>query len=147
MAHSRVAAQESGRTSRCQILNALRLGPDGDVAEVTAAQVRRVATDHFETCRWKQADRDILVVSDAGYDASRHGPSPGRTADRGSSVQARWGSRRGRSLPSSGIRVCASSSGVRAAGVIGCYGDRIRRVGGAPVWGPGCAPAGGRACC
>jgi hypothetical protein len=37
-----VAALESSRTSWCQILDALRLGPTDDVAEVTAGQVRRV---------------------------------------------------------------------------------------------------------
>ncbi|MFI9056043.1 transposase [Streptomyces anulatus] len=40
--YSFVAALETGRTSWCQLLDAVRLGPDDDVAEVTAAQVRRV---------------------------------------------------------------------------------------------------------
>lgn len=39
--YSFVAALETGRTSWCQLLDAVRLGPDGDVAEVTARQVRR----------------------------------------------------------------------------------------------------------
>ncbi|MFD9428696.1 MULTISPECIES: NF041680 family putative transposase [unclassified Streptomyces] len=69
--YSFVAALESGRTSWCQILDALRLGPADDVAEVTAAQVRRVVTDLIEMGRWKPGDRDILVVFDAGYDAPR----------------------------------------------------------------------------
>ena len=43
--YSFVAALETGRTSWCQLLDAVRLGPDDDVAEVTAAQVRRVVTD------------------------------------------------------------------------------------------------------
>ncbi|MEI5007566.1 transposase [Streptomyces sp. PmtA] len=38
--YSFVAALESGRTSWCQLLDAVRLGPDDDVAEVTAAQGR-----------------------------------------------------------------------------------------------------------
>lgn len=38
--YSFVAALESGRTSWCQLLDAVRLGPDNDVAEVTAAQGR-----------------------------------------------------------------------------------------------------------
>ncbi|MET4926850.1 hypothetical protein P3L51_31610 [Streptomyces sp. PSRA5] len=46
-------------------LDALRLGPPDDVAEVTAAQVRRVVTDLIETGRRKPGDRDILVVFDA----------------------------------------------------------------------------------
>jgi hypothetical protein len=69
--YSFVAALESGRTSWCQILDALRLGPVDDVAEVTAAQVRRVVKDLMDTGRWRQGDRDILVVLDAGYDAPR----------------------------------------------------------------------------
>jgi hypothetical protein len=36
-----VAALESGRTSWCQLLDAVRLGPADDVAEVTAVQVRK----------------------------------------------------------------------------------------------------------
>ncbi|MFE2149226.1 transposase [Streptomyces lavendulae] len=40
--YSFVAALESGRTSWCQLLDAVRLGPEDDIAEITAAQVRRV---------------------------------------------------------------------------------------------------------
>ncbi|QEU90132.1 transposase [Streptomyces kanamyceticus] len=69
--YSFVAALESGRTSWCQLLDAVRLGPDDDVAEVTAAQVRRVVTDLIEMGRWHFGDRDILIVFDAGYDAPR----------------------------------------------------------------------------
>ncbi|WUI78755.1 transposase [Streptomyces sp. NBC_00400] len=69
--YSFVAALESGRTSWCQILDALRLEPVDDVAEVTAAQVRRVVEDLIDMGRWKTGDRDILIVFDAGYDAPR----------------------------------------------------------------------------
>lgn len=69
--YSFVAALESGRTSWCQLLDAVRLGPDDDVAEATAAQVRRVVTDLIEMGRWHAGDRDILIVCDAGYDAPR----------------------------------------------------------------------------
>ncbi|GGJ67381.1 hypothetical protein GCM10010121_092640 [Streptomyces brasiliensis] len=69
--YSFVAALEPGRTSWCQILDALRLGPADDVAEVTAAQVRRVVEDLIDMGRWRQGDRDILIVFDAGYDAPR----------------------------------------------------------------------------
>ncbi|GAB2798888.1 hypothetical protein GCM10027091_33340 [Streptomyces daliensis] len=69
--YSFVAALESGRTSWCQVLDAVRLGPADDVAEVTAAQVRRVVTDLIEMGRWNVGDRDILIVFDAGYDAPR----------------------------------------------------------------------------
>lgn len=69
--YSFVAALETGRTSWCQLLDAVRLGPDDDVAEVTAAQVRRVVTDLIGQGQWEAGDDDILVVFDAGYDAPR----------------------------------------------------------------------------
>ncbi|MGV9567900.1 NF041680 family putative transposase [Streptomyces sp. NPDC003480] len=69
--YSFVAALETGRTSWCQLLDAVRLGPDDDVAEVTAAQVRRVVTDLIGQGQWENGDEDILVVFDAGYDAPR----------------------------------------------------------------------------
>lgn len=68
--YSFVAALEAGRTSWCQLLDAIRLGPD-DVAEVTVAQVRRVVTDVITAGQWEDGDADILVVFDAGYDAPR----------------------------------------------------------------------------
>ncbi|WP_327315324.1 transposase [Streptomyces sp. NBC_01235] len=45
--------------------------PADDVAEVTAAQVRRVVEDHIDMGRRHAGDRDILIVFDAGYDAPR----------------------------------------------------------------------------
>src|SRR5215472_19217062 len=42
--YSVVAALEPGRTSWTAVLDAVRLGPDDDEAEVTAAQVREVVT-------------------------------------------------------------------------------------------------------
>ncbi|OIJ85383.1 transposase [Streptomyces sp. MUSC 14] len=69
--YSFVAALETGRTSWCQLLDAVRLGPEDDVAEVTAAQVRRVVEDLIDMGRWHIGDRDILIVFDAGYDAPR----------------------------------------------------------------------------
>lgn len=69
--YSFVAALESGRTSWCQLLDAVRLGPADDVAEVTAAQVRRVVEDLIAGGQWREGDAGILVVFDAGYDAPR----------------------------------------------------------------------------
>lgn len=60
-----------GPDVRCQLLDDVRLGPEDDVAEVTAAQLRRVDTDLIEMGRWHFGDRDILIVFDAGYDAPR----------------------------------------------------------------------------
>ncbi len=65
------AALETGRTSWCQLLDAVRLGLEDDVAEVTAAQVRRVGADLISQGQWEPGDADILVVFDAGYDAPR----------------------------------------------------------------------------
>ncbi|CAL9656825.1 hypothetical protein SUDANB150_06793 [Streptomyces sp. enrichment culture] len=59
-----VAALESGRTPWCQLLDAVRLGPEDDVAEVTAAQLRHVVRDLIEMGRWHFDDRDILIVFD-----------------------------------------------------------------------------------
>lgn len=69
--YSFVAALEAGRTSWCQLLDAVRLGPEDDVAEVAAVQVRRVVEDLIVGGRWCAGDPDVLVVFDAGYDASR----------------------------------------------------------------------------
>ncbi|MET9364609.1 NF041680 family putative transposase [Streptomyces sp. NPDC006632] len=69
--YSFVAALEAGRTSWCQLLDAVRLGPEDDVAEVTARQVRRVVEDLLVAGRWREGEPDILVVFDAGYDAPR----------------------------------------------------------------------------
>src|SRR5262249_32905971 len=46
--YSVVAALEPGRTSWTAVLDAIRLGPDDDEAEVTAAQVREVITRLIE---------------------------------------------------------------------------------------------------
>lgn len=69
--YSFVTALETGRTSWCQLLDAIRLGPHDDVAEVTARQVRRVVNDLIGQGQWEDGDPDILVVFDAGYDAPR----------------------------------------------------------------------------
>ncbi len=46
--YSVIAALEPGRTSWTAVLDAVRLGPDDDEAEVTAAQVRGVVTRLIE---------------------------------------------------------------------------------------------------
>lgn len=69
--YSFVAALESGRTSWCQLLDAVRLGPTDNVAEVTAVQLRRVVEHLISQERWREGDADILIVCDAGYDAPR----------------------------------------------------------------------------
>src|SRR6266498_2727671 len=69
--YSVVAALEPGRTSWTAVLDAVRLGPDDDEAEVTAAQVREVITRLIDAGHWCDGDPDILVIFDAGYDPMR----------------------------------------------------------------------------
>jgi hypothetical protein len=65
-----VAALEPGRTSWTAVLDAVRLGPNDDETEVTAAQVRDVVTRLAEAGHWSEGDPGILVF-DAGYDVTR----------------------------------------------------------------------------
>src|SRR6266436_1098448 len=69
--YSVVAALEPGRTSWTAVLDAVRLGPDDDGTEVTAAQVRDVITRLVAAGHWHQGDLPVLVVFDAGYDVTR----------------------------------------------------------------------------
>jgi hypothetical protein len=69
--YSVVAALEPGRTSWTAVLDAVRLGPDDDEAEVTACQVREVITRLIGAGHWRPGDLPILVIFDAGYDPMR----------------------------------------------------------------------------
>ena len=69
--YSVIAALEPGRTSWTAVLDAIRLGPDDDETEVTAAQVREVVTRLIAAGHWREGDLRILVVFDAGYDVTR----------------------------------------------------------------------------
>jgi hypothetical protein len=69
--YSVIAVLEPGRTSWTAVLDAVRLGPDDDEAEVTAAQVRDVVTRLIEAGHWRDGDPGILVIFDAGYDVTR----------------------------------------------------------------------------
>src|SRR5437764_8257006 len=69
--YSVVAALEPGRTSWTAVLDAVRLGPGDDEAEITAGQVRGVITGLIEAGHWRAGDPDILVIVDAGYDPMR----------------------------------------------------------------------------
>lgn len=69
--YSVIAALEPGRTSWTAVLDAVRLGPDDDEAEVTAAQVRDVIARLIEAGHWHDGDPAILVIFDAGYDPMR----------------------------------------------------------------------------
>src|SRR4249920_1737038 len=69
--YSVVAALEPGRTSWTAVLDAVRLGPDDDETEVTAAQVRDVIGRLISAGHWREGDPAILVIFDAGYDIPR----------------------------------------------------------------------------
>jgi DDE superfamily endonuclease len=69
--YSVIAALEPGRTSWTAVLDAVRLGPDDDAAEVTAAQVREVVARLAGAGHWREGDPAILVIFDAGYDVAR----------------------------------------------------------------------------
>src|SRR5438477_448739 len=69
--YSVIAALEPGRTSWTAVLDAVRLGPDDDETEVTAAQVRDVIARLVAAGHWREGDPAILVVFDAGYDVTR----------------------------------------------------------------------------
>jgi len=69
--YSVVAALEPGRTSWTTVLDAVRLGPADDETEVTAVQVREVVARLITAGHWHPGDPAILVVFDAGYDATR----------------------------------------------------------------------------
>jgi len=69
--YSVIAALEPGRTSWTAVLDAVRLGPDDDETEVTAAQVREVVGRLAAAGHWRDGDLPVLVVFDAGYDVTR----------------------------------------------------------------------------
>jgi DDE superfamily endonuclease len=69
--YSVIAVLEPGRTSWTAVLDAVRLGPDDDQAEVTASQIRDVIARLIAAGHWRQGDPAILVIVDAGYDVPR----------------------------------------------------------------------------
>ena len=69
--YSIVAALESGPTSWTAPLDAVRLRPDDDVTEVTAAQIRDLIARLRQAGQHGDGDPPVLVVFDAGYDVIR----------------------------------------------------------------------------
>src|SRR5512133_2807649 len=59
--YSVIAALEPGRTSWTAVLDAIRLGPDDDETEVTAAQVREVIARLIAAGHWREGDPEIVV--------------------------------------------------------------------------------------
>ncbi|WP_238845645.1 NF041680 family putative transposase [Nocardia terpenica] len=71
--YSFVAVLEPGASSWTQVLDAVRLGPEGDATVVTATQLRAVVRRLIAAGQWSDGDPDILIVADAGYDVCRLG--------------------------------------------------------------------------
>ena len=69
--YSFVAALGPGASSWTLLLDAVRLGPDDDDCAVTAAQLRGVVTRLAAAGHWRDGDPDIIIVVDAGYNATR----------------------------------------------------------------------------
>jgi hypothetical protein len=66
-AYSFVAALGPGAVSWTRVLDAVRLGPDDDETEVTAAQLREVVARLIAAGHWADGDPPVLVALDAGY--------------------------------------------------------------------------------
>jgi hypothetical protein len=69
--YSIIAALEPGRTSWTAVLDAERVGPDSDLTDLTAGQVRALVGRLRTVGQHHDGDPDILVVFDAGYDVCR----------------------------------------------------------------------------
>ena len=69
--YSLVSALGPGASSWQVLLDAVRIGPDDDAADVTAAQLREVAQRLIAAGRWRPGDPDVIIVMDAGYDPVR----------------------------------------------------------------------------
>jgi hypothetical protein len=69
--YSFVAALEAGATSWVALLDAVRLGPDDDPTDVTAARLRELVGRLRQAGHQAEGDPDILIVVDAGYDVTR----------------------------------------------------------------------------
>jgi hypothetical protein len=69
--YSMVVALETGRSSWTAPLDAQRIGPDDDVTEVTAGQVRDLLGRLHTAGQWVDGDPPVLIVTDSGYDIVR----------------------------------------------------------------------------
>jgi hypothetical protein len=69
--YSLVSALGPGASSWGVLLDAVRIGPDDDETDLTAAQLREVVERLAAAGRWRPGDPPVLVVMDAGYDPVR----------------------------------------------------------------------------
>ncbi|MGW2137716.1 NF041680 family putative transposase [Streptomyces sp. NPDC001773] len=65
------AALGGGRSSWTGPLDAVRLGPEDDPTEVTAAQIRDLVARLERAGQWRPGDLPVLFVLDSGYDLVR----------------------------------------------------------------------------
>ncbi|MET8126415.1 transposase, partial [Streptomyces sp. NPDC005231] len=65
------AALGGGRSSWTGPLDAVRLGPQDDPTEVTAAQIRDLVARLVRAGQWRPGDLPVLFVLDSGYDIVR----------------------------------------------------------------------------
>ncbi|WP_073450286.1 NF041680 family putative transposase [Streptomyces yunnanensis] len=65
------AALGGGWTSWTGPLDVVRLGPDDDLTEITAVQVRELMVRLREAGQWREGDPEVLFVLDSGYDIVR----------------------------------------------------------------------------
>lgn len=69
--YSIIVALEAGRGSWTAPLDAVRLAPGDNAANVTARQIRDLVARLTASGQWSPGDPDILLVADAGYDGPR----------------------------------------------------------------------------
>ena len=69
--YSFVVALEPGACSFTALLDAVRIGPDDDGTEVTAAQIRQVVDRLRAAGQHRDGDPPIRIVCDSGYDGTR----------------------------------------------------------------------------
>ncbi|WP_224275573.1 NF041680 family putative transposase [Streptomyces sp. LS1784] len=65
------AALGGGRSSWTGVLDAVRIGPDDDPTEVTAAQIHDLLERLRKAGQWREGDPKVLFVLDSGYDVVR----------------------------------------------------------------------------
>ena len=69
--YSFVAALGPGASSWTVLLDAVRIGPDDDEADLAAGQLREVVDRLAQAGHWRPGDPDIVIAADSGYNAAR----------------------------------------------------------------------------
>jgi hypothetical protein len=69
--YSFVAALEPGTSSFVALLDAVRIGPDDDLTEATATQIRQLVGRLRDAGQHRVGDEPIRIVFDSGYDGTR----------------------------------------------------------------------------